>query len=726
MHHMDQREQRDDSTSIILELSHLVCASLDRDEVFARMLDAVRRLSGAEIASLMLLDPQQQVLRMVAADGLAPELFDHCQLRLGEGIAGWVALYGQPVHVAQAGADPRFLPLVTPNDATLLCLPLRVRGQTLGVLSLVRQHSKGLFRAAVVQAVEIAANQVALALDSGTAASNNQRMYVDAQMRTSQFQLLHQFSARLNSFHEVGPLLDEAAYLLHHTFGYYQVLIGLVEGENLVAKTGYGVLTRADAWFFQQRFSLYVGLAGYVARTGETMLVNDVRTDTLYVALPELPATAAELLVAIKIEEQIFGIIIIESTQTDAFSRYDAQLVEALAGQTALRLAYLACQTELRRSTELLTQSERLRTLGELASGMAHDFNNLLTGILGHTQLLLNEELPNQLLTDLRVIERAAIDGAATVRRLQNFAQTSRALPSEEVDLNEVLSESLAITRPRWRDYPQSRGITITIRHEMANLPMIAGDGPALRDLATNLILNAIDALATGGELTLRTALIEPKRSPLSEISVLLEVRDNGIGMSSEVRSRIFTPFFTTKGLDGTGMGMTMVFGIVQSHRGQIDVISAPQQGTSVRIYLPVRSAQPREASRMSQPSQTVAHTILVVDDDDAVRQVLVRQLERLGHRIVGVQNGAEALHRLADQRFSILCTDLGMPGMSGWDLITHARILVEDLKVILVTGWGEQLSIEEARDRGADVVLAKPFEARRLQQVVAELVGEQ
>lgn len=546
----------------------------------------------------------------------------------------------------------------------------------------------------------------------------------DAQARASQLQLLHKISIRLNQFHEVGPLLDEVAYLLHNAFGYYQVLIGLIEGENLVIKTGYGVITLADTWFFQQRFSLHMGLAGFVARTGQTMLVNDVQNEPLYIALPELPETAAELLVALKGEEHVLGVLIIESTQTGSFSEHDLHLVEAIASQTAMALEHIARHAELRRSEALLAQSERLRTLGELASGVAHDFNNLLTGILGHTQLLLNEALPSHLISDLQVIERAAIDGAATVRRLQNFAQASRALPNEVVDLNEVISESLAITRPRWRDKPQSRGLTITIRREITNLPLIAGDGPALRDLTTNLILNAVDALPDGGELTLRTALIEAKSSPLSERSVLLEVRDNGIGMSPEVRERIFTPFFSTKGLAGTGMGMTMVFGVVQHHHGQIDVLSAPQQGTSIRVYLPARPAPPCEALETQITAKVVRHSILVVDDDEAVRQVLMRQLERMGHRIVGVQNGAEALRHLADEPFTILCTDLGMPGMSGWDLIAHARTLIEEIKVVLVTGWGEQLSEEEAQERGADVVIAKPFEARRLQQAIAELIG--
>lgn len=1019
---MDQPEPREASVAAILELSRLVCSSLDLDVVFERILAAVRDLSGADVISIMLLDASSQTLRIVAAYGVPPEIVASYSFRLGEGIAGWAALHGQAVHTSQPGADARFVPVLAPPDATLLVLPLRVRERTLGVINLTRIDGSGLFSPATAQMVEIFASHAAIAIENAAAATamryatarerigglvlrapqlmgtaahvagrilnelaenlegapclvyipagagyrllaasaaevsaaapwrpyqlieaqsehstvdaceiqlliatpereggwlvvrmrrhcrywhqeerdliafaadqialllanerlvgleqqsrelsrtlsqvaaasnalvgegqlldfileqlarfiaydssgvflfhhddyarmvagrgfqqaeagvvlytgpgslvstvcrqrravyvpdvqqsagwqevpdseqirawigtplvvndavigllaidkwtsdsfsnsdvqvaqlfadhvtvaiNNQRLLREAQERASQIQLLHQISARLSTFREVGPLLNEVARLLHSAFGYYQVLVGLIEGEELVVHTAYGAITAADTGFFQRRFSLEVGLSGLTARTGRTLLVNDVRADPRYMALPELAETAAELIVAIRSEQIVLGVIALESTQTGAFSRHDVQLAESIASQTAMALDHIAQHAELRRSEERLIQSERLRTLGELASGVAHDFNNLLAGILGHTQLLLSEPVAGHLAADLRVIERAALDGAAMVRRLQSLAQTSRALPSEEVDLNEVVNESLAITRPRWRDGPQSRGVTIAIRRAFTPMPLIAGDGPALRDLVTNLVLNAIDALPDGGELCLGTALLGATASPLAESTALLEVSDNGVGMRPEVREQIFTPFFTTKGQAGTGMGLTMVQGIVQRHQGQIEIASAPQQGTSVKVYLPARAA-PACAQPPALPAGARAvRSILVVDDDEAVRQVLLRQLSRLGHHVVEARSGEEALRQLAAEPVEVLCTDLGMPGMSGWELITHARGLTAGLRIILVTGWGEQLTAAEARTRGADAVIVKPFDAQRLQQVIDEL----
>jgi signal transduction histidine kinase len=1019
---MDQPEPQDASVAVILELSRLVCSSLDLDVVFERILTAVRDLSGADVISIMLLDASSQALRIVAAYGIPPEIVASYSFRLGEGIAGWAALHGKPVHTRRPGADARFVPVMAPPDATLLALPLRVRERTLGVINLTRIDGDELFSPATAQMVEIFASHAAIAIENAAAATamryaaarerigglvlrapqllgtaahvagrildelaenlegapcmvyiptggsyrllassaaegaapghwrpirpaeahgehctaegcelqlriatperesgwlvvnmhrhcrywhqeerdliafaadqialllanerlvgreqqsralsqtlsqlaaacnalvgegqlldfildqlarfiaydssgvflfhhddyarmvagsgfreaaagvvlytgpgslvsevcrqrravympdvqrhagwqevpdskhihawigtpllvndmviglltidkwepdsfsegdvqvaqlfadhvtvaiNNQRLLRDAQERAGQIELLHQISARLSAFREVDPLLNEVARLLHSSFGYYQVLVSLIEGEELVVHAAYGAVTAADTSFFQRRFSLEVGLTGLTARTGRTLLVNDVRANPHYFAPPELAETAAELVVAIKGDQLVLGVITLESTQTGAFSRHDLQLVEAVASQTAMALENIARHAELRRSEERLAQNERLRTLGELASGVAHDFNNLLAGILGHTQLLLGEPLAAHLTPDLRVIERAALDGAATVRRLQSFAQTSRARPSEAVDLNEVVGESLAITRPRWRDGPQSCGVTITIRREAATLPPIAGDGPALRDLVTNLVLNAIDALPEGGELCLRTALLDTTISPLAEPAALLEVTDNGVGMSPEVRELIFTPFFTTKGRNGTGMGLTMVQGIVQRHHGQIEVVSAPRQGTSVRVYLPARAAPVREQPLAQPAAAKTRYSILVVDDDEAVRQVLIRQLDKLGHHVVAARSGEEALIQLAAEPIAVLCTDLGMPGMSGWDLIARARGLAHGLRVILVTGWGEQIALEEAHARGVDAVIVKPFDARRLQQVIADL----
>jgi CheY-like chemotaxis protein len=194
--------------------------------------------------------------------------------------------------------------------------------------------------------------------------------------------------------------------------------------------------------------------------------------------------------------------------------------------------------------------------------------------------------------------------------------------------------------------------------------------------------------------------------------------------MSEELRSRIFEPFFSTKGPAGTGMGLAMVYGIVQRHQGLISVHSEPGHGSRFNVYLPARAGAEVSAPAPAAPQADERLHILVVDDDEGVRRVLRRQIERMGHAVSETDSGAAALDRMRAGRYDLLCTDLGMPGMSGWELIQRARALDASLATVLVTGWGDQIDLEEARARGADGLLAKPFDTARLQEVIAEVRG--
>jgi signal transduction histidine kinase/ActR/RegA family two-component response regulator len=1008
----------------ILDLGRLISSSLDIDVVLDRILLAARDVSDADMVSVMMLDDSGEELHIGAAYGLSPEVIATCKFRLGEGIAGWVALHGQAVHRTQLASDWRYRPVAMPTDACLLALPLRVRGRTLGVLNIARSRQGQLFEPAVVQMVEIIASQAAIAIENAATVSslrfasvreriagyvhhasrsksavmpaahkiladlcatledtvciayvpdealgfkpfaiapmgaspqaqwsltesqpppdqqatpwpnelqvridlpegppgwlvatpaeprrlwrrverelvafsadqlallirnahlvseeqrsrdlsrtlsqlaaacnamvgqaslldfileqlerflpydssgvflfhddqyarmvagrgfsfkqaevvlymgpgsltwqvvqehraiyvpdvqlvpgwqavpdadiirswigaplivndriigvltidkwapeafseaneqiaqlfadhvavaiNNQRLLREAETRAAQLEVLHRASVRLGTIRAVRPMLNEVVRLLHSGFGYYQVYIGLVEGGEIVLQAAQGVVNDVRDFVTMQRYSVEAGLTGWVARHGEPLLVNNVSIDERFVPHPQTLETCAELVVPILRDGRVLGIIAAQSTTPGAFSQSDARLMEVVAGLTAMALETISHDEELRRAQESLVLGERLRAIGELASGVAHDFNNLLASILGHTQLLLAEQPDAGIADELRVIERAALDGAATVRRLQSFAQTNRVVPNEAISLSTIVAESLAITRPRWRDDPQSHGAQIVVVQEIGELRPFAGDGPALREMVMNLILNAVDAMPGGGTLRLRTSPVEAHQSPLGEPSALLEVTDTGVGMDEAVRARIFEPFFSTKGPAGTGMGLAMVYGIVQRHQGSVSVQSKPGGGTTFSIYLPARADGP-EAKRQPVVAQrdSGALRVLIVDDDDAVRRVLKRHISRLGHVAVEVASGELALESLQAARYDLLCTDLGMPAMSGWELIERARGHAPHLATLLITGWGDQIDPDEARARGADAVIAKPFDTTRLQEVIDEL----
>ena len=246
--------------------------------------------------------------------------------------------------------------------------------------------------------------------------------------------------------------------------------------------------------------------------------------------------------------------------------------------------------TEEKSIAERSQQADKLRALGQLASGVAHDVNNDLAAILGRVQRLMRNPEYDSLRRDLEVIETAALDSAQTVRRIQNFARQQGHADFEPVDLNGLVRDAIEITRTRWLDDAQSRGIKYTVEFEAANIPPILGDGSQLREVFVNLIINALDAMPKGGALRASSSLIED-----GEVQVRLS--DDGIGIPRRIRERIFEPFFSTKGASGTGMGLAVSYGIVTRHSGRIDVDSEAGRGATFTLTFPFTTLTTGERS---------------------------------------------------------------------------------------------------------------------------------
>ncbi|OAN47288.1 histidine kinase [Chloroflexus islandicus] len=698
-------------------LSNLVAltnARIDQASVLDQILIELQRFVNFDSACVFVVHDEEYV-RLIAQRGLRSKA-DQITLYAGPGsLINDLRRLGTAIYHPDVQRVPGWQK-VPDSDIirSWIGVPLRVDQTTIGVLTIDKWTPNG-FTAEDVGAAQMFGEQVAAVI-------NNVRLLREAQERARQFQVLQRFSARIGTLRNVDQLLDEASQLLHRSFGYYQVLIGVIEGEQIIVHAAHGHLMQGQSQpHLFPPLSITTGISGWVISHARPAIVNDVMRDERYVHHPSLPATAAEMIVPIVVDEQVFGIIIIESAVKGIFGQSDLDLVTAMAHLIGVTIANLNHDAELQRAREQLIERDRLRALGELSSGVAHDFNNLLASILGHVQLLLAEVDDPRLREGLRAIEIAALDGATTVSRLQGFAQTSRSTPNSPVDLNQVVTESLALTRPRWRDEAQSRGIAIDVRTETSPLPIIAGDAAALRELVINLVLNAIDAMPNGGAITVRTA---PAPSDiLGEAAVMLEIQDTGIGIDPALHEQIFAPFFSTKGSRGTGMGLALARGIVQQHSGRITLESDLGKGATFRIWLPVRHPPPVE--QPAQPSVTPPTCcILVVDDEDAVRKVLVRILKRFGHHVDEAASGEAALAQFAVGRYHIVCTDLGMPSMSGWELAAHIRQIDPNVRIVLVTGWSEQIDPAEVRSRQIDAILAKPFTIQQVQAVIASVLA--
>jgi CheY-like chemotaxis protein len=251
------------------------------------------------------------------------------------------------------------------------------------------------------------------------------------------------------------------------------------------------------------------------------------------------------------------------------------------------------------------------------------------------------------------------------------------------------------------------------MRPVYGEIPTVAGDPVELREALTNLILNAVDAMPDGGALSLRTA-------PAGE-AVELTVSDSGVGMPETVRQRIFDPFFTTKGAQGTGLGLSITYGILMRHRARVTVESEPGQGTTFRLVF-----DPGAATHVAEPATPIVATTtatlrcLVVDDEEAVGSVLGDVLETSGHSAVVLTTGADAIERFRRERFDVVFTDLAMPGLSGWQVARAVKAAAPTTPVFLVTGFGVELSAEERRAHGVDLVLSKPLNIQSILDAVA------
>ena len=370
----------------------------------------------------------------------------------------------------------------------------------------------------------------------------------------------------------------------------------------------------------------------------------------------------------------------------------------------------LVDMTEAKRLRERLNETEKLRSLGELASGVAHDFNNLLGAILGRAQLLRRKGLTQAVDRDVAIIEKAAQDGRETVRRIQEFSRTRRDRKFEAIDLVEILKDTLEITKTRWKDDALSRKIHIKAKLEASPVPPISGNASELREVFTNLILNAADAMPAGGRLDL-TCGEEGGR-------VVARISDTGVGMTDEIRNHLFDPFFTTKGARGMGLGMSVVYGIVRRHEGGIEIDTALGRGTTFTVDFPAApqlSLVPAGTDGAALPDLVRPGRILVVDDEPEVAEVVKDVLVTAGHHVDTALSGRVALQMIDVSSYDLVFTDLGMPDMSGWEVAERIAEVRPGLPVALVTGWGTSLDEGEARERGVTAVVHKPFEIDEL-----------
>lgn len=380
--------------------------------------------------------------------------------------------------------------------------------------------------------------------------------------------------------------------------------------------------------------------------------------------------------------------------------------------------------TAQERMQELIIRSEKLRVVGEMASGIAHDFNNLLASIIGWTDVMLLGALPPQGQAAAAAIRQAALDGAEIVKRSQEYTRIRRDTPLASVDVDEVVRWAIELARPRWKDWAEQAGISISLSTEFTATDPVRGSAADLREVFLNIILNAIDAMPEGGDINIRTGR--------QGNTVFVSIADSGIGMTEEVQRQLFDPFFTTKGPAGSGLGLSVAYGIVARHNGEIRGRSTLGHGSTFTVLLPVaptgvlamvpEAEEEEPAPQISQLSRKAR--ILLIDDDERVlnaTQAMLQSEDLSVTKCLGAERGIKAL---GEGAYDLVITDLGMSKLNGWEIAAKAKEISPETPVVLLTGWAAEIPPERLSESGVDGIIRKPCRLTTLRRTIDRILS--
>jgi PAS domain S-box-containing protein len=781
----EETKKRLDELTILYEITKVSTSSLSLDQMLTEMVNDLNRFFNFEKLGVLFVEKNtKRLVPHLSYKGHRVEEVEKIGLSLGKGITGWVAEKGEPLLVNDVRKDSRYIPL-DEEILSEMCAPLKVGQNILGVID-AQSKKLNAFSADNLRLLNIAAGQIATLIENihlqeeMKESEKRYRTVVEGALDGvcvfgGDYRLLYvnERFAEISGYGREGLIgtdardyLDEKSkaliadredqqkrgmkvipYLeltvlrkdgdtrnveaggrsIHDPKGDLNTILivkditdskraeeALRESENkfrgLVENSIVGVYLIQDS-VFKYINSRFAEIHGYEI---EEMV------DKMGIQKTTLPEDMPIVNENIRKREEGGN----ESTHYEfriITKSHEIKNVEVFGSRTIYHgrpavIGTLLDITEKKKMEEQLLQSEKLRAVGEMASGVAHDFNNALAAILGNTQLLLYTVKEKSLKESLKVIEKVAQDSAETVKRLQDFTRRRIQQELSKVDINQVVKDSIEITKPRWKDEAQGRGIHIEMVSNLKEVPLASGIASELREVITNMIFNAIEAMPKGGKIGIQTFQ--------KENHVYLHITDTGTGMTEEVKKKAFEPFFTTKPFSNTGLGLSMSYGIIKRFGGEIGVESKIGYGSTFTIILPIRLEEKEKEVISSMIEIGKEARILVIDDEETVRNVLSKILTKVKHRVTVAENGEEGLRLFKEKEFDLVLTDLGMPGISGWEVSRGIKKMSPYTPVGMITGWGMEVDQSKLDENGVDFVIPKPFQFNHILKVIGEVIA--
>ena len=681
-----QEAEEIQAMQIILRMAEAVTQHISQKKICKCIIDIFIEDTDFENASILLYDTKKDCLRLTAAKGFSEILeIPHKQsyrmdlvFERDEGIAWKVFESHIPMFIENSAKESiPVKPGSKIHPCSLVCLPL----WCIGVLNLSSSTPRA-FSPYKKRDLAILSNVIGCLL---------QTTELHEKLNTSHLHLQQLAEAKTRELHHVKKELGDAIAYLE------SVIKNAPQGICLINPSG--AMRHANPSFL----SILGCTPDYIAGYSPEKLFQD-KTD--YANLSNLLLTGG-----------LARLTDIDLLRPDGTTIPVDIFLHSLRNPEGGNQGMLVVHdlTNQKIAMEKLIHIEKLRALGSMAGGIAHDFNNFLTTILGNTQLLAMGIKDQRALRRIRNIETAVNDGAFTVRRLQTFTGFSQKPETRSQALNvvEVIKDAIELTKPKWKDECERNGIFINTKFELQDTGPVSMHPSELREILTNLIFNSVDAMPEGGTITMRSCE--------KDSNVVLQIEDNGIGMSKDIKKRVFDPYFTTKDVGSSGLGLSVSFGLIVQAGGTITVDSKEGDGTTFTISLPISGIQKVSETPTAERSETQPLKILAVDDEKQIVDLLATMLEGLGHKIIGATDGQQALDYLDKEDFDLVITDLGMPVISGWDVAAKAKNKKAGLPVVLVTGWGADYEEKDLTGVGVDAVLSKPFRIDELTKIILE-----
>lgn len=711
--------------TVVQDILSIPASGLDPAELFALAMDRTSRLLAADRAMLFVAEPGGGRLVARSAHGFRRDDLMSITMHPGEGMVGR-AFKERRVLTYTSGTDGE-----APDEFierfpvwAAIAVPVRAEDEVAGVLYAGRRRLGAPFGAADVLLLLVIADRISGGLVHQTLLDRRAR-------HVARLRELAGFAGQILPAAPSDDVLAQACEVGCRLVDVRAAAIAVTsEGGELELVAGRGLPEAIESW---RRVDVREGLTAELYAAAGPVACRDVQAR----ALPERSFLGDGgfhgcLLLPLELRGRMAGVLYLADTEVRDFSAEEIEAAAVLAALAAAAVDHRRSSGELRgaldgaqSSHERLLRVEKTRALGDMAGGLARELNNIFAVILGKSRLLLARSHEEALRDGLGLMEEAAWRGADMVHRLSALAAPPSGETLDPVDLPGLVQDAIALTRPRWKDEVEARGARVEIATDLRSAPPVLANAAALRDAVVSLVANAVEAMPQGGRLSLET---RPR-----DAGVELVVGDTGEGFPEESRDRVFDPFFTTRGPQHMGLGLTVAHGVVTRYGGRIDIGKAADGGTSVTVWLPsapAASPAPTDDRHDARERDTGAGvveaargvtSILVLEDEAAVRSLLVEALTQAGHHVETAVDGLAGLARFEQRRFDVVLADLALPQRSGLAVARSVKRLSPRTPVVLITGWGHLLDPERLREHGVDLMLVKPFRLERVLSVVAD-----